>query len=167
VLLVTARVAEDHAQGAQPWLTELKLHLNGQGLGHPDSMEGGECDWTLRIVTGDPQWIALRTGQDPGGALRHLLLSALDLPEGWAEAASRDGQVTVAIGACMAHWDDTSPVPARLAEELDDLRESSFLVSGAAAAGCACAALTAGHVAELVDTGMLATAGVRVVTGET
>ncbi len=166
MLLVTARVAEDHGQGARAWLTELELHLNGEGLGHPDAMEGGECGWALRIDTGDPQWIALRTGQHEGGTPRHLLLSALDLPGGWAEAAYRDGHVTVAIGACTAHWDDVTPVPGDLADELDDLLESSFQVTKAAAAArCACAALTAGHVAELIDAGVLVTAGVRVVTG--
>jgi hypothetical protein len=165
MLLVTARVTEDHGQGARPWLTELELHLNGQGLGHPDAMEGGECDWALRIVTGDPPWIALRTGQHEGGAPRHLLLSTLDLPVGWAEAAHRDGQVTVAIGACTAHWDDVTSIPGDLAEELEDLRDSSLLGTEAAA-GCACAALTAGHVAELIDAGVLVTAGVRVVPGD-
>jgi hypothetical protein len=165
MLLVTARVAEDHAQGARAWLTELELHLNSEGLGHPDGMDGGECDWALRIATGDQQWIALRTGQHEAGAARHLLLSALDLPEGWAEAARRDGQVTVAAGPCTTHWDDITPGPGDLAEVLDDLLESSFPVTKAAP-GCACAALTANHVAELADAGVLVTAGVRVVAGE-
>jgi len=31
MLLVTVRVAEDHDQGARPWLTELGLHLNSEG----------------------------------------------------------------------------------------------------------------------------------------
>ena len=72
----------------------------------------------------------------------------------------------MAIGPCTAHWDDITPGPGDLADELDDLRESSFLVTGADAAGCACTALTAGHVAELIGAGVLVTAGVRVVAGE-
>lgn len=167
MLLVTVRVTEDHGQGNRPWLTELELHLNGQGLGHPDAMEGGECGWALRIVAGNPYWIALRTGQDQDGTLRHLLLQRLDLPDGWTEAARSNGRVTVAIGPCTAHWDDIAPgLPGDLEEELDDLRESSFLVAEADDAGCVCAALTAGHVAELIDAGVLVTAGIRVVTGE-
>jgi hypothetical protein len=165
MLLITVRVTEDHGQGAPPWLTELELHLNGEGLGHPDSTEG-ECGWALRIAAGDPPWIALRTGQDQDGTFQHLLVQRLDLPAGWAEAARRDGQITVAIGPCTAHWDDIAPGPGDLADELDNLRESSFLVTKADAAGCVCAALTAGHVAELIDAGVLVTAGIRVVTGE-
>lgn len=170
MLLVTARVAEDHGQGAQPWLTELRLHLNSEGLGHPDTMEGGECGWALRICASRRPWIAIRTGQDENGALEHLLLQELDLPDGWAETARRDGQVTVAIGPCTAHWDDGSApgLPPDLAEEMEELRESSFQITDAdgASAGCACASLTAGHVAELIDAHVFVTAGVRVVTGE-
>jgi hypothetical protein len=167
MLLVTVRVIEDHGQGARPWLTELELYLNSEGLGHPDSMEGGECGWALRVVTGNRPWIALRTGQGEDGTLQHLLLQELDLPGGWAEAASRDGRVTVAIGPCTAHWDDVTPgAPDDLAEEIDDLRESFPLTGAAGATGCACAALTPGHVADLIDVGVLATAGIRVVTGD-
>lgn len=164
VLLITVRVAEDHGQGARAWLTELELHLNGEGLGHPDSLAGGECDWALRIVTGDRPWIALRTGQHQhhGQAPRHLLLSAMDLPDGWASAARRDGQVTVAIGPCTTHWDDISPFQGELTDDLEDMLESSGQVNEAAAE-CACAGLTAGHVADLIDAGVLVTAGVRVI----
>jgi len=152
MMLVTVRVTEDHGQGAWPWLTELQLHLNGEGLGHPDSMEGGECDWALRIGGGARPWIALRTGQEQDGAFRHLLLQQMELSDGWEDAARRDGRVTVAIGPCTAHWDDTDPGPAGdLAPDPD---------------GCACAALGADSVAELLDDHMFVTAGVRVITGE-
>jgi hypothetical protein len=78
MLLVTARVAEDHGQGARPWLTELELHLG-----------------------------------------------------------------------------DLAPDP-------DEVRARS----GRGEDGCACAALTAGHVAELIDAYGFITAEVRLVTGE-
>jgi hypothetical protein len=94
-----------------------------------------------------------------------LLLQEPDLPGGWAEAARRDGQVTVAIGPRTAHWDQATTLPQDLAAEAVGLLESSY--PAGSAAGCACAALTAGHVAELVDVGVLATAGVRVVPGRT
>jgi hypothetical protein len=171
VLLVTARVAEDHGHGARPWLTVLELHLNGEGLGHPDSLAGDECEWSVRVVTGypserAPQWIALRTGQGEDGVFQHLLLSALDMPEGWAEAARRDGRVAVAVGPCTAHWDDVAGIPWEVADEVDDLRGSFLVTEAARAAGCACAALTADHVDGLIDAGAFITADVRVVTGE-
>lgn len=172
VLLITVRVVEDHGEGARPWLTELELHLNDEGLGHPDRLAEGDCNWSLRVVTGyphirTPQWIALRTGQDDDRVLQHLLLCALDLPEGWADAARRDGRVTVAIGSCTAHWDDHAGIPWEVADDLDDLGETSVLITGAIRApGCACAALTARHIASLIDNGVLVTAGIRVVRGE-
>ena len=164
MLLVTARVAEDHGQGAQPWLTELRLHLNSEGLGHPDTMEGGECGWALRIDAGSRPWIAIRTGQGEDGTFEHLLLQKLDLPDGWAEAARRDGQVTVAIGPCTAHWGDISPgLPGDLAQDPD---ADGALSSGPGEDGCTCAALTAGQAAELIDAHIFVTAGIRVITGE-
>ena len=166
MLVVTARVAEDHGQGARPWLTELELHLSSEGLGHPDTMEGGECGWVLRVSAGSRPWIAIRTGPGENGAFEHLLLQKLDLPDGWAEAARREGQVTVAIGPCTAHWDDTGRgLSWDLADEMEE-REQSFQVTDAGApAGCTCAAITAGHVAELIDAHIFVTAGVRVATG--
>lgn len=167
VLLVTARVAEDLGQGARPWLTELGLYLNGQGLGHPDTMDGGECGWALRVVTGpasgrDRPWIALRTGRDESGTFRHLLIQELELPAGWAEAARQDGQVTVAIGPCTAHWYDDVPGPGDLADDLGELLGSGRAASTADTGGCACEDLPPGIVAEVIDAGVLATAGVRV-----
>jgi hypothetical protein len=164
VLLVTARVTEDHGQGPRPWLTELELHLNREGLGHPDSMDGGECGWALRVVTDARPWIALRTSQAEDMEPQHLLLLELDLPDGWAEAARRDGKVTVAIGPCTAHWDDVAPgLLGDLARDPDDNRA---LRSGRDEDSCACETITAGQVAELIDAHVVVTAGIRVITAE-
>jgi hypothetical protein len=166
VLLVTARVTEDHGQGAGPWLTELQLSLLGEGLVHADSMAGSDCDWQLRVVTGygsgmARQWIALRTGRDEQrGRWRHLLLSALDMPAGWAEAARHDGHVTIVIGPCTAHWDGA--LDGDLEDLADVLERSPLVTPAAAAAGCACAVLTPEHVAELAESGSFVGAEVPV-----
>lgn len=168
VLLVTARVVEDHDQGARPWLSELELHLNGEGFGHPDSLTiSSGNDWSLRIVTGypsslAPQWIALRTGHAENGTPRHLVLCALDLPTEWVEVARRDGQVAVVLGPCTAHW-DIAPVPGNLMDELDDLIDDSKTAAPDAAAECRCAALDADQIAEMVDAGAFVVGPVRVV----
>jgi hypothetical protein len=164
VLLVTARVAEDHGQGARPWLTELQLHLNSEGLDHPDSLGRAECGWSLRIATGystgrTPDWIALRLSQEGGEGLRHLLLCSVDMPEGWADTARRSGRAIVVIGPCTAHWDNVAGIPGEVADEFDDLREDD-------GRGCACDALTAWHLEDLVDEGSFVTAAVPVVNGE-
>ena len=95
---------------------------------------------------------------------KHLLLQELDLPDGWAEAARRDGQVTVAIGPCTAHLDDI--IPGLTGDLARDPDENRALRSGRGEDGCACAALTAGRVAELIDAHAFVTAGVRVITVE-
>jgi hypothetical protein len=164
VLLVTVRVVEDHGQGAGPWLTELQLHLNSEGLDHPDSLGRAECRWSLRIVTGyssgrTPDWIALRLGQEEAKGPRHLLLCSVDMPQGWAEAATRSGRATVVIGPCTAHWDDVAGIPGEVADEFDDRREGD-------GRGCACDTLAAWHVEDLVDAGAFVVAAVPVVNGE-
>lgn len=164
VLLVTARVVKDHGEGARPWLTELQLHLNSEGLDHPDSLGRAECGWSLRIVTGyssslSPDWVALRLGQEERESLRHLLLCSLGMPEGWADAARRSGRAIVVIGPCTGHWDDADGIPGEVADEFDDLREGD-------GSRCACEALTAWHVEDLVGQGGFVTAAISVVTGE-
>ncbi|MFD4406709.1 hypothetical protein ACFWPH_28500 [Nocardia sp. NPDC058499] len=153
MLLITARVIDDHNLGARPWMSELELSMRAAGFGHADSvLSTRETDWTLRIVTDHPstlapQWIALRTGRPEGGTPDHLVLCALDLPAAWVAAARRDGRVAVVIGPCTAHWDFTD-VPGELVYELDDRIDEP-----GPDAHCGCAALTAEHVSDLLDEG--------------
>lgn len=168
VLLVTARVIEDHQQGARAWLSELELHLSSEGFGHPESLALGDgTTWSLRIVTGGSssfarQWIALRTGADEQGVLQHLFVQALDLPEVWVAAARRDGQVVVVFGPCTDHW-DVAPVPAEFMDELDELADERAVEAAGSPDRCACAALTAGQIEDLVYAGVFVVGPVPVV----
>ncbi len=166
VLLVTARVIEDHGQGVRPWLSELELSLRAAGFGHPDSvLSTGETDWALRIVTDHPsslapQWIALRTSRPETGTPDHLLLCALDLPAEWVAAARRDGHVAVVHGPCTAHW-DIADVPGEVVFELDDQIDPP-----GPDARCGCAVLTADHVLDIVDEGAFVVGLVEVTPDE-
>ncbi len=170
VLLVTARVVEDHRQGARAWLSELQLHLNGEGFGHPESLtRAAGTDWSLRIVTGypsslAPQWIALRTSPDETGSSQHMFLAALDLPADWVEVARQDGQVAVVIGPCVNHWDLIS-VPGEFVDEMDEAAAGTGGQPSGPGAGCGCSALTANQVAELVYAGVFVAGPVRVTAG--
>ncbi|WP_405183708.1 hypothetical protein OG225_42880 (plasmid) [Nocardia sp. NBC_01377] len=152
VLLITARVVEDHDQGARPWLSELELFLRANGFGHPDSvLSTDQTDWALRIVTDHPstitpKWLALRTSRPETGAPDHLLLCALDLSTEWVAAARRDRRIAVAIGPCTAHWDEAGDVPRDVVFDLGNIIDPP-----GPDAGCGCGALTTEHVAELID----------------
>jgi len=167
MLLLTARIVEDHGKGVFPWLTDLELYLGSQGIGRLREPDGdAETAWTLRIAadpaTGArPPWIAIRTGhgEDDGTPL-HLLLRELDLPDGWAEAARRAGHVDVAVGPCTYHWDSAS-VPEDLADEIAGLlgEQLSATTTGDQ---CGCAHLAADHAVTLVESGAFLVGWVRV-----
>lgn len=164
VLLLTARVVDDLGQGAAPWLTEFGLFLNQQGFGQPGSLAGTRpAEWSLRVES-DPvsQWVALRTATADVGGVRHLLLSALDLPTEWAELVRRDREVTVVVGPCTSHWDEPGVAVGAVGDELlEEYRDTDPDVAG----GCLCSALTAEQVDELLDASFVM-GQIRVVSDE-
>ena len=154
-LLVTARVVEDHQQGARPWLFELQLQLDS------------ETDWALRIVTGypstlAPQWIALRIGSE-NATPEHLLLCALDLPSEWVQTARRDVQVILIFGPCTAHRNVMPAAPDALPDVRDDLEVQT---PDSEAAGCGCAALTAEQIAQFAEEGAFPAGSIPVVSDQ-
>ncbi|MBN9747795.1 hypothetical protein DMP23_43050 [Amycolatopsis sp. A1MSW2902] len=159
MLLLTAHVVRDHGQGSFAWLTELELYLSGEGVGRVHDLED-ETDWTLRIAaehaTEDrPPWIAIRTARDAAdGTPDHLLLCQLDLPEGWAETARRDGCVDLVVGPCTRHWDH-APVPEDTVDEIAELLNEND-------ERCGCAHLTADHAVDLVESSAFLVGTVRV-----
>ncbi|WNV83154.1 hypothetical protein [Umezawaea sp. Da 62-37] len=173
MLLLTARIVEDHGRGVFPWSTELELYLGSQGITSLAALDDDdEPAWTLRISTENtvgnrPPWIAIRIGH--GGyddTPRHLLLREVDLPDGWADAARRAGHVDVAVGLCTRHW-DTAPVPEELADGIADIiKELSFITKTAADNHCDCALLTADHAVALVESGAFLLGWVRVLSDD-
>jgi hypothetical protein len=173
MLLLTARVIEDHGRGVFPWSTELELYLGSQGIGGLVELDDSdETAWTLRISAEHTSgtrlpWIAIRIdhGEDDDTP-RHLLLRELNLPEGWADAARRSGHVDVAVGLCTRHW-DTAPVPEELASDIADIvGELSLMTKSAADNRCGCALLTADHAVALVESGAFLLGWVRVVSDD-
>lgn len=154
VLLLSARVVEDHDQGAGPWLSQLQLQLGQEGFG---------ADWSLRIVTDypsqlAPQWIALRTGPGDDDGAQHLVLSAVSLPAEWVTLARRDQQVTVVLGPCTRHWQEpgvSGPVEDELLEEWRGEGPDAGLE-------CRCTALSPEQVAALIEADSFVAGPVRV-----
>src|SRR5690606_15780211 len=71
-LVLWAEVAEDHGQGAVPWLNELGLVLGGAGFCDGDEAPGLAEEWSVRLVEDypsplAPQWLSVRTAPvEPG-----------------------------------------------------------------------------------------------------
>ncbi|MEU7529304.1 hypothetical protein AB0A74_26500 [Saccharothrix sp. NPDC042600] len=165
MLLLTARVVEDHGRGVFAWLTELELYLGSQGVGRVHDLDDdAEIAWTLRIADDQvadarPPWIAIRTGHTrQDGTPQHLLRREFELPDGWAEAARRTGHVDIAVGPCTHHW-DAAAVP----EDLDDDIAELLGDQRSTPKRCGCAHLTSEHLVELVESGAFLTGWLRVV----
>ncbi|GAA2678809.1 MULTISPECIES: hypothetical protein [Actinosynnema] len=169
MLLLTVRVVEDHGRGVFAWLTELELYLGSQGIGDVHELDNdAKTDWWLRVVTDQasarPSWIALRTDREGNDdrARHHLILTALDLPDGWAQAAQSAGDVELVVGPCTRHWDSTS-VPEQLADEIADFAEEQASATGDR---CGCVHLTSNHAVDLVGSGAFLVGRVRVLHDE-
>ncbi|HET6285779.1 MAG TPA: hypothetical protein VFG15_03380 [Amycolatopsis sp.] len=171
MLLLTAHITDAHSQGALAWLTGFEMYLASEGLGRGDDhTDGDDTTWTLRIATEHtPQdhlpWIAVRTGNGriTGGAPQHLLRCRLDLPDGWAEAARRDGYVDAIAGPCTRHW-DFAPIPEDLDDEFRDLFSGNSVATDGSQ--CGCALLTPDNVVALADSGAFFAGSVRVLNDE-
>lgn len=144
ILFITAKVTEDHGQGAAPWINELEFFLRAHGFTHPDGFGWTEEDepdeWSLRIVTdfdNNPTWIALRmTPPTLAEAPDHLFLGQLrdsitytNLPstsppfdEDWTCAAHAAGKVLVVFGPLTVKGQLPDVDMDKLTtEQLDDL----------------------------------------------
>ncbi|MFF5265467.1 hypothetical protein ACFY4C_41870 [Actinomadura viridis] len=133
VLLLWVEVAEDHGEGAVPWLHELEGALRARdGFGSLDATADEPSDWVVRVVTGSestsgPEWVAVRSRPParPGDRPEHMFIGAVPLPGEWVERARGLGHVWLVVGPlAVAGEVPDMDADTLTVEELDDLAEA-------------------------------------------
>ncbi|CAL9677673.1 hypothetical protein SUDANB95_08000 (plasmid) [Actinosynnema sp. ALI-1.44] len=137
LLLLWARVVEDHGQGPAAWLHELEAFMRANAFSPNDSIpvfDDPPPQWVLRIASDYPadpatRWLALRVGPlEPGELPDHFFLGAPELPEEWVAAARTAGEVLVGVGPCLRDNDVPEPGADLDEDTVAELLEEGTLI---------------------------------------